>query len=161
MPTGTHTQPSTAYLRTALLWDLDNVSVQRDDMPSLAESLSSLVEPASPRIASANWRAYRLYRNIVRSHGIRVICGGHDPDGADGVLLRQVKRLRRRGIDRFLVASNDHSFAKIATFAELHVLTLTSDYVSGRLLAAATSAMVMEQKEDGWRLRSMLSNPAA
>lgn len=134
----------------ALLWDLDNVSVPLDDLDSLAHALSGLVEPGAPRVASANWRAFRACRGTLQAHGMRVVCGGRDPDGADGVLLRQARRLRKRGVKRFLVASHDHAFARIAKSAELHVLTLTDTYVSGRLRAAAASVTVLLRGTDGW-----------
>jgi hypothetical protein len=135
---------------TALLWDLDNVSVPAADLGSLAQVLSGLVEPSVPRVASANWRAFRLAGDTLRAHGIRVICGGRDPAGADGVLLRQVRRLRKRGVERFVVASDDHAFARIAASSEVHVVTLTGDYVSGRLRAAARSVTVLTRTEQGW-----------
>lgn len=145
------TCPAQPGAKTALLWDLDNVSVPVGDLDSLARALSVLVEPGAPRIASANWRAFRLYRETLRGHGIRVLCGARDPNGADGVLLREARRLRKRGIERFFLASNDHGFARLAASAELHVVTLTGDYMSRKLLAAATSAVVLERDAQGWR----------
>jgi len=146
---------------TALLWDLDNVSVPLSDLVALTQALSSLVQPGSPRVASANWRTFRLSRDTLRAHGIRVICGGRDSAGADGVLLRQARMLRKRGVERFIVASNDHAFARIATSAELHVLTLTDAYVSGRLRAAASSVTVLTRSDQGWRPTSAPSNHPA
>ena len=75
-----------------------------------------------------------------------MLCGGRDPQGADGVLLRHARRLRKRGVERFYVASNDHAFARIAASAELHVVTLTDDYVSSRLRAAATTVTVLSRR---------------
>jgi hypothetical protein len=136
---------------SALLWDLDNVSVPWTDLAPLAQALCGLVESGAPRVAAANWRAFRNCRDTLRAEGIRVICGGHQPDGADGVLLHQARRLRKRGVERFLVASNDHAFARIAKSAELHVLTLSDAQVSGRLRAAACSVTVLKRGDDGWR----------
>lgn len=135
----------------ALLWDLDNVSVPLLDLDSLAQALTCLVEPGAPRVASAHWRMFRLGRDILRGHGIRVVCGARDPDGADGVLLQQARRLRKRGVRRFIVASNDGDFARIARpSAEVHVVTLTGDLVSGRLRAVARSITVLTRDSDGW-----------
>jgi hypothetical protein len=133
------------------LWDLDNVSVPLVDLGSLAQALSGLVEDGAPRVASANWRAFRRAGDTLRAHGIRVVCGARIPDGADGVLLRQARRLRKRGVERFIVASNDHAFAGIAAKAEVHVVTLTADYVSDRLRAAAHSVTVLTRDGEGWR----------
>lgn len=147
-----HGPPDTARpARSALLWDLDNVAAPVAVLDSLAKALSGLVGPDAPRTASANWRVFRLAGGTVRRHGIRVLCGARDPDGADGVLLRQARRLRKRGINRFIVASNDHVFARIANSAELHVVTLTGDLVSGRLRAVARSITVLAREGEGWR----------
>jgi hypothetical protein len=136
---------------TALLWDLDNVYVPLTDLASLAQALSGLVEPGAPRVASAHYRVFRLAGDTLRAHDIRVLCGTRDPAGADGILLRQARRLRKRGIERFLVASNDHAFARIATSAEVHVVTLTGDLVSRRLRAVARSITVLTRDGEGWR----------
>lgn len=145
----------------ALLWDLDNVSVPRDDMASLAQTLSGLVEPGAPRVAAANWRMFRLSRSTLQAHGIRVICGGRDPAGADGVLLRQARRLRKRGVGRFLVVSNDHVFARIAATAEVHVITLTGPLLSGRLRAVAGSVTVLSRDGAAWRAEPPTAQPPA
>lgn len=159
MPTATLPQEGVS---AALLWDLDNVSVALADLNSLTHALSGLVPVGAPRIASANWRAFRLCGDTLRAHGIRVVCGARNPDGADGVLLRQARRLRKGGVERFLVASNDHAFARIANFAELHVVTLTSDYMSSRLRSAASSVTVLTRDERGWQPRdTALSVPGA
>jgi hypothetical protein len=159
----------TAPAASALLWDLDNVFVSKADLEGLAAALSRLVEPQAPRVASGNWRAFRLGKDTLRASGIRIVCGGHDPDGADGVLLRHARRLRERGVERFIVASNDHAFARIAETADLHVVTLTGDHVSGRLRAVARSVTVLSVSEPGGRgctatglaPRSVNADPAA
>ncbi|MCU1670821.1 MAG: hypothetical protein JWP40_3748 [Blastococcus sp.] len=143
--------------KVALLWDLDNVCVPRADLDSLATALCGLVKPEAPRIASANWGAFRLARDTLRAHGIRVLCGARDPAGADGVLLQQARRLRKRGVERFVVASNDHAFAHIAKKADVHVVTLTADLVSGRLRAVARSITVLAREGNGWRAEDQAS----
>lgn len=160
MSPGAQPPPQADRPKIALLWDLDNVSVPLADLGSLAEALSGLMEPGAPKVASANWRAFRLYGETLRAHGIRVLCGGRDPSGADGVLLWQARRLRKRGVERFFVASNDHAFARIARSAELHVLTLTDGYVSGRLRNAATSVRVLRHDGEAWRSERHLAEPA-
>ncbi|MCF6509176.1 hypothetical protein E9549_17460 [Blastococcus sp. MG754426] len=149
MSTPTGARCPSDLVATALLWDLDNVAVPLTQMNSFAQTLSALVPPTAPKVAAANWRAFRLYGDDLRAHGIRVLCGSRDPAGADGVLLRQAKRLRRGGATRLLVASNDHVFARLATRAEVHVVTRTGDLVSGRLQAVAASITVLAREEDG------------
>ncbi|PRY44328.1 hypothetical protein LY71_1166 [Geodermatophilus tzadiensis] len=68
------------------------------------------------------------------------------------MLLRQARRLRKRGVERFIVASNDNAFAPIAATAEVHVVTLTGDLVSGRLRAVAQSITVLVRAGEGWRM---------
>ncbi|MCF6733676.1 hypothetical protein [Blastococcus sp. KM273129] len=149
MSTPTGARHPSDLVATALLWDLDNVAVPLAEMNSFARTLGALVPPTAPKVAAANWRAFRLYGDVLRAHGIRVLSGGRDPAGADGVLLRQAKRLRSGGATRFLVASNDRVFARLATRAEVHVVTRTGDLVSGRLRAVARSVTVLAREEDG------------
>lgn len=134
----------------ALLWDLDNVSVRVPDLAALAAALTHLVDRKAPRVAAANWRAFRLSRAALAAQGVRLLSAGRHPGGADAVLLRQARKLRRLGVTRFVVASNDHAFARLADTGELHVVTLTGDYVSRRLRGAATSVTVLGRDGDGW-----------
>lgn len=135
---------------TALLWDLDNVACPREHLPSLAAALTSLVEPDAPRIAAAHRRTFRASRAVLTGLGVEVWSGGRRRNGADRVLLSQATRLRDVGVERFVVASNDHRFARIATFADLHVLTLTDEYLSVRLRAAARSVTVLTYDGEAW-----------
>lgn len=140
--------------RTALLWDLDNVACPREHLSSLAAALTSLVEPDAPRIAAAHRRAFRSSRDLLRGLGVQVWSGGRRRNGADRVLLAQAMRLKDVGVERFVVASNDHRFARIATFADLHVLTLTDEYLSLRLRAAAQSVTVLTYDGEAWHHES-------
>lgn len=146
----THPAPKEVNAPAALLWDLDNVSVCVPDLATLAGALTRLVGRKSPRVAAANWRAFRLSRTALAAHGVRLLSAGRHPGGADAVLLRQARELRRHGVTRLLVASNDHAFARLADTAELHVVTLTGNYVSQRLRAAARSVTVLVRDGDGW-----------
>lgn len=133
--------PETAV---ALLWDLDNVSVPTNDVPSLAQALADLVPPGAPRVVAAHWRAYRTHRDTLSQRGWRVLCGSRLPKGTDEVLLRQAKRLRRKcGVSRFVLASNDHDFMRIAALGELHVVTLNAACLSTRLRNRACSVTVL------------------
>jgi hypothetical protein len=133
----------------ALLWDLDNVASARDDLSLLAMTLSGFVDAGAPRIAAAHWPVFKECRATLRGLGFRVLSGGNERDGADDVLLRQARRLKRKGVARFIVVSNDRRFARIANFAELHVLTLTGPYLSERLRTAARTVTLLGQDE--WR----------
>lgn len=136
---------------TALLWDLDNVVAPGADLPGLAAALAALVPNGAPRLAAARWRAYKNHRVLLREHGYRVLFGGHLPDGADEILLRHARRLRRnRGISHFVVASNDHVFAAIAKRSVLDVVTLDPARLSARLRSRAASVIVLTRTATGW-----------
>jgi hypothetical protein len=80
-----------------------------------------------------------------------MLSGGGRRDGADDALLRQAWRLHRKcGVERFLIVSGDHRFARIAAFADLHVLTLTDEYLSGRLRVAARTVTVLTRDGSAW-----------
>lgn len=79
-----------------------------------------MVTIGAPRIALTDRRLCRLVGDTVQAHGFRLLCGGRNPSGADGVLLRQAQRLRRRGIEGVLGASNDHTFATFVPQLYLH-----------------------------------------
>lgn len=135
----------------ALLWDFDNVVVPGVDLSGLAAALSALVPAGAPRLAAAHWRAYKTHKALLREHGYRVLFGGHLPDGADEILLRHARRLRRnRGISHFVVASNDHVFAAIAKRSVLDVVTLDPTRLSERLRARAASVIVLTRTATGW-----------
>lgn len=134
----------------ALLWDLDNVTAPRERLASLAQVLRELVEPGAPCFAAAHRRAFRSCRAMLTDFGVHALSGGCRRNGADRVLLAYAMMLREKGVDRFVVASNDHRFARIAAFADLHVLTLTDDYLSVRLRAAAQTVTVITYDGEGW-----------
>lgn len=156
MSTASVTSPAhqPAEVAVALLWDLDNVAARQDDLPSLAQALTALVPPGAPRIVAAHWRAYKTHRAMLSRQGFRVLCGGNLPDGADSVLLRQARRLHRKhGIGRFVLASNDQDFTRIAIFGDLHVVTLDSERLSLRLRNCASTLTVLARDATGWRTR--------
>ena len=138
----------------ALLWDLDNVTAGQAHIQSLAKALSSSVQPNAPRIAAARRATYRLTSEPLASLGIRLLSGGRQRDGADRVLIQQARALSATGVRAFYVASNDHSFHRIADFAALHVLTLDASETSTRLHQRARTVTVLAQDDDGhWRRR--------
>lgn len=140
---------------TALLWDLDNVAPPRAHLCSLAEALLAFVEPGdSPRIAAGHRSTFRAAIDLLEPLGVQVLSGGRRRNGADRVLLDQARLLHAQGIERFVVASNDHRFRRIAAFADLDVLTLNNEGVSLRLRAVARSITVLERDAERWFSRS-------
>lgn len=140
LPTGT----------TALLWDLDNVAPPRQQLASFAAALCGVLEPDEPVIAAAHRATYRSCLDVLAALGIEVLSGGRRRNGADRVLIDQARALNERGVERFIVASNDYRFARIASLGELHVLTLSGGSVSQRLREAASSVTLLTGGDRGW-----------
>ncbi len=137
-------------LRTALLWDLDNVAPPRMHLASFARALCCLVEPDEPVISAGHRVNFRSSRNLLTDLGLQVHSGGRGSNGADRILLREARTLADQGIQRFSVASHDHKFARIAAFGDLHVISLTGVNISTALGAVARSIWVMSLSERGW-----------
>lgn len=142
---------------TALLWDLDNVTPPRAYLASLAEALSALVGPDAPRIAAGHRSTYRVTAELLEPLGVQVLSGGRRRNGADRVLLDQARALHAAGINRFMVASNDHRFRRIAALGSLEVITLHDGFVSQRLRRASHSVTALARTAQGWRV----SQPSA
>lgn len=153
MPTRTPDGVADDTTRSALLWDLDNVAPPRLHLASLARTLCCLVAPEEPLIAAGHRVTFRACHEMLTDLGYEVLSGGRRNNGADRALLREARALAERGVRRFLVASNDHRFTRIAAFADLHVLSLTDEYISGRLRAVARSITVLSFSERGWERR--------
>lgn len=123
--------------RTALLWDLDNVAPPRQHLASFAWALSGLVAPDEPVIAAGHRLTFRACRPLLATSGFRCAPAGDGTTAPDRALLREARTPADQGFRRFLVASNDHRFARIAAFANLPVPSLTDEYISGRLRTVA------------------------
>ncbi len=140
---------SRSACRAALLWDLDNVAPPRKHLASLAEALCGLVKADEPLIAAAHRTTFRTCRETLSELGIQVLSGGRRRNGADRLLLARATELKECGVERFIVASNDYRFARIASLGELHVLTLSGSYVSQRLQEVASTLTVLGRRDDG------------
>ena len=145
--------PRESLAYAALLWDLDNVAPRREHLASFAEALCALLAPDAPCVVAAHRRAFRSCQGRLTDLGMQVLSGGRRRNGADRVLLDQARALSQQGVQQFLIASNDARFARVASFADLHVLSLTDAYVSRRLRAAARSVTVMVLGPRGWEPR--------
>jgi hypothetical protein len=138
----------------ALLWDLDNVAPRRQHLAAVAEVLCRLVDGDEPVVAAGHRAVFRSSRALLTDLGIQVLSGGRRPNGADRVLLARAQMLAQQGVGRFVVATNDHRFAGIARFGDLHVVTLTDDLVSDRLRAVAGSLTVLRCQDGTWSTRT-------
>jgi hypothetical protein len=137
---------------TAMLWDFDNIAPPREHLASLAQALWGHIGPGVPLIAAAHRATFRSCRTMLADLGIELLSGGRRRNGSDRLLLDHAKALQQQGVTHFIVASNDYRFRRIATFAELHVLTLSASQVSDRLRAAALSVSVLERDHEGWHV---------
>lgn len=146
--------------RTALLWDLDNVTPRRAHLASFARALCCLVEPNEPVISAGHRVNFRTCRHLLAGLGFQVYSGGRGRNGADRILLREARTLADQGTRRFIVASHDHKFARIAALGELHVVSLSGVNISTALRAVAHSIWVMSLTERGWlRVPADASSP--
>jgi hypothetical protein len=136
--------------RSVLLWDLDNVNPGYRHMENLARALLRFVEPTATRIAAGNRSVYRACRRPLARVDIGVVNGGRGTNGADRTLLSYARMLKRSGVERFVVASADGTFARIGDFGELHVVTLAGASVSNRLQAKALSVVALSPTDQGW-----------
>lgn len=143
-------EPSSAPGPTALLWDLDNVAPPRQLLASFAAALCELLGPEEPMIAAAHRATYRSCLDVMTALGIQVLSGGRRRNGADRLLIDQARVLNGRGVERFIVASNDYRFARIASLGEVHVLTLNGGYVSQRLREVAATLTVLRWRDGRW-----------
>lgn len=117
----------------ALLWDLDNVTPSMRDLPGFASLILALSGPTCARYAAGTRSVSRAARPILEPLGFTVLSGGRRNNGADQALLQQARRLQQQGAVRFIVASNDHAFARLEPPVQLRVLTRNAAYVSVRL----------------------------
>lgn len=143
-------EPSSDSGSAALLWDLDNVAPPRQLLASFAAALCDLLDPEEPMIAAAHRATYRSSLVVLTALGIQVLSGGRRRNGADRLLIDHAQKLKERGVGRFIVASNDFRFARIASLGELHVVTLSGDYVSQRLREVAATLTVLRRRDGRW-----------
>jgi hypothetical protein len=136
-----------------MLWDLDNLSTGRHDVPELAAFLAHLGGPGMPRIAAGHFVTCRALAAEVSAAGFDVRSGGRRPHGADRVLLRQARRHAKGGWTYFLVGSSDGAFARVSHLGHLVVLSLDETRVSRRLWKAADAVIVLVRTVSGWRMR--------
>lgn len=129
--------------KTALLWDLDNVTPGWRYTPAFAAVLARLVEPSSPKVAAARRSTARLLAPRLTEHGFVTLSGGRGRSGADYQLLARAREMSRFGIHRFLVATNDGDLSGVAKWGELHVVTLDRSQVSLKLGQRAASVVVL------------------
>ena len=127
--------------RSALLIDVENVcSGARRPGRTLAR-LRRLIAAAGPvesTIAMAADDVAAQQRDVLASAGVPVVAVPAGHNSADEALLAHARELAEQGVTRFYVASGDYIFARIASFAELVVLTHPDHEVSARLAGAAT-----------------------
>lgn len=134
----------------ALLWDLDNVNVRKAELPRLADALAALVGPGAVLIAAGHRTRYRASREMLAAHGIELLSGGRRASGADRQLVARARLLRRKGVRRYVVVSNDGDLARLAQLGDLHVVTLNASQLSRKLLAVGCQVWVLVFDQGGW-----------
>lgn len=147
--------PSAVFEERAIcaLWDLDNVNTRRRYLPQLADALSGVVGPEAFRVAAAQRITFRSSRAMLNEHGFEVLSGGRRANGADRQLLARARVLRRQGVKRFVLISNDGDLARIARLGELVVITPNAAQLSARLVAVASQVRELMFEHGHWIIR--------
>lgn len=125
-------------MHAALLWDVDNVWAAKGDLHRLLCALITKAAFPAYRIAAAQRRTFRAYREFLTTNGFEVRSGGTRASGADKELLLRARQLTKVGVRLFVVASNDGRFAALARIGEVRVISTDTSQVSQRLARVAT-----------------------
>lgn len=119
-------QPVNAVAPAVLLIDLENMIGLNPRPATVSCKLDALMSRAGPGVpAVAACAASRITgpgRDVLSRNGVRLLVAGGDKNGADQTLLAEAERLARDGCGRFLVASNDSGFARIAELGRLEII---------------------------------------
>lgn len=130
---------------TALLIDLENYCPGSRRPTRVASQLRQLLDAAGPvssTVAVAATAVAHRQRHVLATAGITVLSVPAGHNAADEALITEARRLARTGVRRFIVASGDHIFARVASFGELVVITHATHEVSRRLSNAASEVRV-------------------
>lgn len=137
--------PARGPVRTALLLDLENACPGSRRRSHTARQLREIIDAAGDVevvVAIAAHAVVARQQPVLDAVGICAVSVKAGPDAADKALMRQARKLAEAGITRFIVASGDHYFARVAELGELVVVHCPGRNVSNRLRNAASSVLV-------------------
>jgi len=118
--------PATPSGPGVLLIDLENMVGHKARPSILMARVDALVQHAGPGLpvvaACAENRISPQGKQILSDRGARLLVVGGDKNAADRALLEEAKRLAANGCRRFVVASADRAFGRLAELGELEVM---------------------------------------
>lgn len=125
--------------RSALLIDLENIcqgSRRRERVLAQLRHLLLFAGPVDEVVAFAATPVLARQAALLAAAGIPAVGVHPGPDAADKALVAHAKQLAAAGTTRFVVASADHYFARVAQLGQLRVIS-TPDHPVSKVLAAA------------------------
>ncbi|GAA3348732.1 hypothetical protein GCM10020358_68300 [Amorphoplanes nipponensis] len=109
-----------------LLIDLENMIGRNAKSSVLAARIPVLIDRAGPTVtavaACAGNRITPAGMKILKDNGIELLTVDWSKDAADDALLAEAQRRADAGCSRFVAASNDSRFARLADLGDLEVL---------------------------------------
>ncbi|WP_433294352.1 hypothetical protein ACQP2F_32875 [Actinoplanes sp. CA-030573] len=113
-----------------LLVDLENMVGCNAKPRSVAARMQVLIRCAGPRVkvvaACARGRITPDGEKVLHEHDVALLTVDGAKDAADEALLAEAYRLAGTGCRRFIVASNDSTFARLATIGDLEIVIWTT-----------------------------------
>jgi len=121
---------ATTATQGVLLVDLENMVGQNAKPRSMAARMQVLIRCAGPRVkvvaACARDRITPDGAKVLHEHNVTLLTVDGAKDAADEALLAEANRLANSGCRRFIVASNDSMFARLATLGDLEIVIWTT-----------------------------------
>jgi hypothetical protein len=109
-----------------LLVDLENMVGQKAKPGIVAARMEALIERGGPGVevvaACARARITPDGTKVLHDRGVTLLTVDGSKDAADEALLAEAQRLASGGCHRFVVASNDSRFARLADLGDLEIL---------------------------------------
>jgi hypothetical protein len=139
--------PFSAAIRSALLIDLDNVTITRSGyldsraVERLLRSTQTVAGPVDWTIAVAPEGSILQYAPVLAQLGIRWRIVPCLPDAADAAIVEIARDLASHGYCDFVVASADGYFDVVASMGTLRVISRAGQPVSQRLRRCASELM--------------------
>ncbi|WP_045746107.1 hypothetical protein [Actinoplanes rectilineatus] len=123
---GSTHRPTPSKCEGVLLIDLENMVGRNAKATIVAARIPALIGRAGPTVttvaACASDRITPASMQILNDNGIELLTVDGAKDAADDALLAEAQRRADAGCRRFLAASNDSRFARLAELGDLEVL---------------------------------------
>ena len=109
-----------------LLVDLENMVGQMAKPRTVTARMQALIRCAGPEVtivaACARARITPAGAKVLQEHNVGLLTVDGSKDAADEALLAEAQRMADHGCRRFVVASNDSRFARLADLGDLEIV---------------------------------------